>query len=538
MQASPSPCRRMRPSNLRRGAPFGFVVASSIGAIASALVACGGDDSTPVHALGGSVSGLASNGLVLTDGATTVAVPSGATSFTFAGGLAEGASYTVTAQTQPASATCSVANGSGTVGSADVMNVQVTCAASAFSIGGTISGLTGSGLVIANGADQVSPASGATSFVFANRVASGASYSIAIAQQPSGQTCSVSGTYPATVGTSAVNVAVTCAAHATTSAAFVGNDASCNYADGSGASAGFAGTYGNGVFDAAGNLYVADKDAAVIRKITPQGVVSTLAGNPGVPGFSDGTGAAAAFNIPAGLAMDAAGRILVADSANAAIRIVTTAGVVTTLVGSPAQQSAHPSDGPGATATFYSPQGLAVDSAGYVYFTENGFWVRRVAPNAAHDVSLYAGSYGETGTADGTLATARFSNLVGMAFDSGGNLLLADHVNNNVRKIAPDGTVTTLAGSASGTRGYADGTGSAALFDNEQWLAVDAAGNAYVSDLQNWAIRKVTPAGVVTTVLHKVPPFVPLQSLPNGIEIDPQGNLDVQANCSIVKISP
>jgi len=186
--------------------------------------------------------------------------------------------------------------------------------------------------------------------------------------------------------------------------------------------------------DAAGDLYVADKYNQRIIKVTPQGVVSTLAGSTpcgtGCPGgFADGTGAAAQFNYPGGVAVDAAGNVYVADPSNNRIRKVTPQGAVSTLAGSTKGYA----DGTGSAAQFSSPSGVAVDVSGNVYVTDSG--------------------------------------------------------NSRIRRISPLGVVKTVAGS---TVGLADGTGRAAQFSNPSGVAVDATGHVYVTDSGNHRIRKVT----------------------------------------------
>ena len=162
------------------------------------------------HSVGGTISGLTADGLVLANNGATVTVNSGATQFTFATLIATGTPYAVTVQSAPAGFTCSVANGTGTMGTADISNVVVTCSTQAYSVGGTISGYTSSGLVIANGTDRIAPFSGANTFTMPNMVASGSSYAITIATQPVGLSCSVANSM-GTVGNAAVtNVAITC----------------------------------------------------------------------------------------------------------------------------------------------------------------------------------------------------------------------------------------------------------------------------------------------------------------------------------------
>jgi len=278
-------------------------------------------------------------------------------------------------------------------------------------------------------------------------------------------------------------------------------DSGSGSADGTNSAARFAQPMGVAV-DSAGNLYVGDDQNCTIRKMTPVGknwAVTTLAGLAGVAGSADGTGSNARFGDPARLAVDTNGNVYVTDSVNNTIRKVTPAGVVTTLAG--LAGSSGTNDGTGSAARFNYPRGVAVDSAGNLYVADrDNDTIRKVTP--AGLVTTLAGLAGNAGSADGTNSTARFANPVGMAVDSAGNLYLADHANSTIRKVTPDGlnwVVTTLAGLA-GDAGSQNGTGSAARFDGPASVAVDNAGDVYVADFNNSTIRKVTSAGVVTTL--------------------------------------
>ncbi len=248
--------------------------------------------------------------------------------------------------------------------------------------------------------------------------------------------------------------------------------------------------------DTAGNIYVADYGNQTIRKVTPAGVVTTLAGLAGTPGTNDGTGSAARFNTPTGVGVDSAGNVYVADAYNYTVRKVTPAGVVTTLAG--LARTSGTNDGTGNAARFFWPSGLAVDTAGNIYVADYlNDTIRKVTP--AGLVTTLAGLAGTSGTNDGTGSAARFTNPVGVAVDTNGNVYVADSNNCTIRKMTPAGVVTTLAGRA-GVAGSADGTNSAAGFYCPNGVAVDTAGNVYVADTYNYTIRKVTPAGVVTTL--------------------------------------
>ena len=238
--------------------------------------------------------------------------------------------------------------------------------------------------------------------------------------------------------------------------------------------------------DSAGNVYVADSSNYTIRKVTPGGVVTTLAGLARSSGSADGTGSAARFNYPYGVAVDSAGNVYVADTLNHTIRKVTPGGVVTTLAG--LARSSGSADGTGSAARFYFPSSVAVDSAGNVYVADMANnTIRKVTP--AGVVTTLAGWAGSGGSADGTGSAARFYNPYGVAVDSAGNVYVADTKNYTIRKVTPGGVVTTLAGQA-GYGGSADGTGSDARFYCPWGVAVDSAGNVYVADTNNHTIRQ------------------------------------------------
>jgi len=251
--------------------------------------------------------------------------------------------------------------------------------------------------------------------------------------------------------------------------------------------------------DLGGNVYVADSLSHTLRKVTPAGEVTTLAGSPGLAGSADGTGSAARFNVPRAVAVDHDNNIILADSGNHTIRKVTPAGVVTTLAGSPG--SAGSANGTGSAARFNTPRGLAVDANDNVYIADtSNHTVRKMTPEGV--VTTLAGSPGSAGSADGTGSAARFNTLRGLAVDGGGNVYVADLLNHTIRRITPAGVVTTVAGSATKS-GAVDGIGGTARFYNPYGLAIDTAGNLYVGDSLNQTIRKMTPSGtgwMVTTI--------------------------------------
>ena len=286
------------------------------------------------------------------------------------------------------------------------------------------------------------------------------------------------------------------------------------YADGTNSAAMFNNP-GGVATDNSGNVYVADTYNNLIRKITPAGVVTTLAGDTnslGSGGYADGTNGTAQFNYPYGVAVDASNNIYVADWGNNLIRKITPAGVVTTLAGDTnSLGSGGYADGTNGTAQFNGPGGVAVDASGNVYVAD---WynnlIRKITPagvvtTLAGDTNSLSGGY-----SDGTNGTALFNGPSGVVVDPAGNVFVADWNNNLIRKITPAGVVTTLAGDTydltnggynyTNNSGYADGTNGAVQFDAPSGVALDLLGNVYVSDVYNNLVRKITPAGVVTTL--------------------------------------
>jgi sugar lactone lactonase YvrE len=358
---------------------------------------------------------------------------------------------------------------------------------------------------------------------------------------------------------------------------------------------------GGMALDAAGNLIVADSGHKIVRQVTPNGAVTTLAGADGVAGDTDGPGSSARFRRPAGLAIAPDGRIFVSDaqsdlvrvitrsgtsatvatfaghntgrnpgtsylpassvdgsvgtaqfafpyslsfnpsgelivSDGSAIRKVSASGAVSTLAGVPVNFQA--TDGSGGNAVFdfssYYGGGLWSDAGGTLYLAEaQSNTVRRITPAGA--VTTITGSLYVAGSADGAASAARFLNPRGITGDANGNLYVSDNGNRTIRRIASNGTVTTLAGSV-GVRGNADGTGSAATFNTLDGMVLDGAGNLFVIDNQNntVAIRRVTPAGVVTT-FARIP-----SEYAEALAIDTAGNLYLGGfnQAVLYKISP
>ena len=269
--------------------------------------------------------------------------------------------------------------------------------------------------------------------------------------------------------------------------------------DGTGAAASFRGP--NGIcIDADGNIYVADTDNNRIRKVTQEGVVTTLAGS-GALGFADGSNTGALFAGPFGVTIGLDGNIYVADTGNNRIRKVTPEGVVTTVAGSGSGGFSDALLGPSSAASFNSPKAVAVGIDGNIYVADTfNSRIRKVTPQGV--VTTVAGQ-ASAGYADGTGSAASFMSPSGIAVGPDGNIYVADTFNQRIRKVTTAGAVTTLAGDgyvSNGIGRWVDGTGTGASFWYPKGIAIDPDGNIYVADTGNNRIRKVTPQGVVTTL--------------------------------------
>jgi sugar lactone lactonase YvrE len=313
-----------------------------------------------------------------------------------------------------------------------------------------------------------------------------------------------------------------------------GTAPSSGSADGTGPTAQFFQPSGVAV-DGSGNVYVADKSNHTIRKITSGGVVTTLAGLAGTPGSVDNTGSFARFRDPSGVAVDGSGNVYVADSTNHTIRKITSGGVVTTLAGLAGSNGSV--DDTGSAARFKFPAGVAVDGSGNVFVADYGnHTIRKITSGGA--VTTLAGLAPSSGWVDDTGSVARFSGPSAVSVDSGGNVYVADTFNNTIRKVTSLGVVTTVAGlgpNPTSNPGSADGTGTAARFNNPQGVSVDSSGNLYVADTNNHLIRKITTGGVVTTIAGLVGSSgsadgigsVARFNLPFGVAVDVAGNVYV-----------
>ncbi len=249
--------------------------------------------------------------------------------------------------------------------------------------------------------------------------------------------------------------------------------------------------------DASGNVFIADTDNHVIRKMTPSGEVTTVAGAPGTFGSVDGTTTTARFSLPTGVVNDAAGNVYVSDFGNDVIRKITPNGLVGVLAGK--LRTPGSDDGQGGNARFDGPIAICFTPDGALLVADYyNHTLRKVALDGV--VTTFAGQAGTAGDINGTLAQARFNGPVAMAYDRAGNLYVCESRGNVVRKVTPDGNVSTLAGSP-GLRGDEDGVGAEARFDSPGSIAVTPDDKIFVIDVGNHKLRQITAAGAVTSVI-------------------------------------
>jgi sugar lactone lactonase YvrE len=296
--------------------------------------------------------------------------------------------------------------------------------------------------------------------------------------------------------------------------------------------------------DAAGNLYVSDYGNDCIRKITPAGVVTLFAGQPGVPGASNGAAlGAATFTNPQSVTFDPAGNMYVADYGNHCIRKIDTLGMVTTLAGLPGVSGAI--DGTGAAARLWYPIGLIWHPSGVLYMSDRNDTVRSITP--AGVVTTVAGTAGVHAFADGMGAAAQFNDVNDFAIAPNGDLLIADALNNRIRRMTTTGMVTTMAGT--GVAGGLDGPAATATFDLPTGIAIAPDTTIYVTEFNGNRVRKLAPSGQVSLVAGSATAVsgfkddLPASARflgPRDVVIDPAGRIFVsdRDNHSIRHIRP
>jgi len=304
----------------------------------------------------------------------------------------------------------------------------------------------------------------------------------------------------------------------------------------------------NSAFGKDGNYYVADQGNHMIRKIDTNGVITTVAGN-GTEGFDGDGGPAteAKINNPRGVTVDSKGNLYISDTANNRIRKVDTSGNISTLAGN--GNAAYSGDGAASTSSEINfPYQITVDASDNIYFADkSNHVIRKIDVNG--NISTVAGNNEGGYSGDGGQATnAQLAGPLGVAFDADGNLYIGDSGNHVIRKVDPNGIISTLAGTAQES-GFVDGvTGTQARFYTPSTLAIDSKGNLYVTDSSNHRVRKITPDGAVSTIAgngyrtytaDSVAATTSLSS-PFGISIDQNDNIYLSDSWNFVirKITP
>jgi sugar lactone lactonase YvrE len=330
---------------------------------------------------------------------------------------------------------------------------------------------------------------------------------------------------------------------------------------------------GSVAVDSSENVYVYDLGNITIRKITPDGTVSTFAGIAGKSGYVDGIGTSARFRdcgydtdaaftacLSPGIVIDSSGNLYVADQAANTIRKITPSGAVTTFAGNPLNISTGDivtyTNGAPSPVTFVAtipppPSGLAVDNVGNVYAVSGGTEypadILKITPAGVATIIAGNGPLGSIPNSGPGLPLS-LNDPAGIAIDNNGNVYVSQPITNTVQKISSTGIQTTFAGNGNITGGAVDGNGTNAQFSSPRQLAIDQNGNLYVADANNSEIRKITSSGTVTTVAGMVAGFsspnatIPTANFhfPNGITVDPSGNLYIANSGSNVinKITP
>ncbi|MCY0916356.1 hypothetical protein [Massilia antarctica] len=433
------------------------------------LTACGGgggsdggktDTGTPVQPpaptfhVGGTISGMKSGGMVLANGSDTLTLPAAATTFTMPGALASGASYDVRIAAQPPRFTqrCTATNGTGSIASASITNIKVSCA-DHLALVSTLAGT--------NNPTRV-PIGPPAVFYFPSGLTLDESGNVYVADYLHSRIAKVT---PA--GAVSTFVGITPGQEPTDADRVLGSVEAITR-------------------DQQGNFYTLGSHT--VRKISKDGVITTLAGAPEA-GFADGAGSQARFNTPLGITVDASGNVYVADTLNLRIRKITPAGVVTTIAGNGVRGYL---DGPALQASFGDPWGIAVDKAGTVYFSDRQLgMIHKLTPEGV--VSTIVGRLGTPVLTDGRGADVTLNQPSGLAIDKDNNLYVAETAG-KIRIVTPAGWVGTVAGSYPSTAPYipgVDGTGDVATFSEPRGVAVDAAGVVYIVDRSAARIRKV-----------------------------------------------
>lgn len=398
-----------------------------------------------------------------------------------------------------------------------------------YSIGGTVAGLeNGLNLVVAaNGGSFVEIVRNG-SFSFPDAFNAGSPYVVSVVAQPSGQTCLAEQSTGTVARSPVANISIKCATSASSLLVLVaGQIGSAGFLDGVGSTARFDNPTGL-AFDASDNLLVADSGNSGMRRISPSGVVTTLAAEPNPVNPLDSTVPAAPFRYPIGIAMNSSNVAYVSDLADETIRTLSPSGQLGTLAGASGVQGWF--DGAASLSRFNSPVGIVVDRNGNTFVADQGnHTIRRISRDGI--VSTFAGSAGLRGSADGSGQAARFDVPTGLCMDAKGNLFVTDQGNHTIRKITPDAQVSTFAGSPM-EQGHRDGARTIAQFSFPSAMTVDKDDNLFVWDSGDQRLRKLASTGDVSTVdvshwndspSSRTPSAV--WGMVGGMAVDRKGNL-------------
>ncbi|MEO7105433.1 MAG: hypothetical protein ABIZ09_03580 [Rhodoferax sp.] len=502
---------------------------------------------TVFFSVGGTIVGLGNTtGLTLVNGAETLPVSANATSFIFANKVAQNGAYDVKMGSQPAGATCSMSNATGAEVVADIQTIAINCVPEPRSspyLVSTFAGDDGQTLVDGVGAaarfnaplGMAKDSAGNFYVIDANTIRKISSLGAVSTLAGGINSGFVDGAGSVAQFSAPRSLAVDVAGNV-----YVAD--SLNHAIRKISPAGVVSTLSTGfnypsgiAIDSAGNLYVADGNANTIHKITPTGEVSTLAGD-GIRGHVDAAGTAARFTQPVGVTVDSSGNVYVTESSD--VRKITPSGIVSTVAGN-SQGPGHV-DGIGSAARFDYLGEITIDGAGNLYVADQNS-VRKISPGAA--VSTVVGSNGFN-FGNGVVTSELLHSPSGLVSDGAGNILVADSQNRLILQISSAGIVKTLAGQGP-SNGYVEAIGTFARFYEPRGVATDAMGNVYVADSINNVLRKITPLGAVTSLagsgrfgsVDATGAAAQFQSL-GHLAADNIGNVYAVDNGLIRKISP
>jgi formylglycine-generating enzyme required for sulfatase activity/sugar lactone lactonase YvrE len=332
---------------------------------------------------------------------------------------------------------------------------------------------------------------------------------------------------------------------------FAGNRTVLASGDGGPATSAGMSTFGVAV-DASGNVFIADSYNNLVRKVSADGIVTTVAGN-GTQGFSGDGGPAtsAALNFPVAVAVDASGNLFIADLSNNRVRKISASGTISTVAGNGAAQGGRGGStgdgGPATSASLNFPSGVAVDASGNLFIADlYNYRVRKVSAGGTITTVAGNGAAGYSGDG-GPAASAKLTEPYGLALDASGNLFIADYGNTRVRKVSASGTITTVAGN--GNVGFSGDGGPAASaeLNYPKGIAVDASGDLFIADSGNNVIREVSAGGVIRTVAGNGnfgfsgdggPAVSAELQFPVGVAVDASGDVFIADYNSVIREVP